>query len=116
MKKYFKKVLKFIKEKKLIFIIAASVLLVVGAIYFIFFRTKVDTIKSVKKVLAPNNYNVACLDSNCDYIVASNGNEFGKHTIIVYNSKGKKIAKININKEIIDEMVEPVGDDPAGFF
>ena len=95
MKKYFKKILKFIKEKKLLFIIAASVLLVVGAVYFIFFRTKVDTIKSVKKVLAPNYYNVDCLDSNCDYIVASNGNEFGKHTIIVYNSKGKKIAKIN---------------------
>lgn len=108
MKKYFKKVLKFIKEKKLIFIIAASVLLVVGAIYFIFFRTKVDTIKSVKKVLAPNNYNVACLDSNCDYIVASNGNEFGKHTILVYNSKGKRIAKINDNYDSESSITKKV--------
>ncbi len=95
MKKYLRKILEFIKKNKLIFIIAAIVLLIVGVIYFIFFRTKIDTVKSVKKILSPNSYSVECLDSECDYIVALKGDKYGKYTIYVYNSKGKKIAKIN---------------------
>ena len=94
MKKFFRKVKDYIKRNKLLFTIILLILLVIGIVYFIFFRTKVNTIKSVKKVLSPNFYEVECVDSLCDYISAYKGDKYGEHTIYIYNAKGKKIAKI----------------------
>lgn len=94
MKKYFKRIVNFIKKNKLILSIILFVLLAVGIVYFIFFRTRINTIKSVKKILSPNYYEVNCVDNLCDYISAYKGDKYGEHTIYIYNAKGKKIAKI----------------------
>ena len=94
MKNYIRKIINYIKKNKIIFTIVLLILLILGIVYFIFFRTKVNTIKSVKKVLSPNYYDVECIDSNCEYISAYKGNKYGDYTIFVYNAKGKKIAKI----------------------
>ncbi len=95
MKKILRKIINFIKGHKLLFIILAAIIVIAILIYFIFFKINIPTVKRVKKVLKPNYYSVECLDSDCNYIVAYKGDKFGKHTIYIYNSNGKKIAKIN---------------------
>lgn len=92
-----KKIKKFIRKHKKICLICLGILLILAIVLFILNKTGVNTVRRVKKVLAPNFYNVNCLDTNCDYIVASKGDKLGKNTTYVYDANGKKIAKFNSN-------------------
>ena len=89
-----KKLKKFIKRnlKKLLICVFALVILAIGLMIFSNFG--VTTVKRVKKVLSPDFYSVECLDANCNYIVASKGDKLGKYTTYVYDSNGKKMAKV----------------------
>ena len=87
-----KKPFKITKEMKLVAIIVAGVIFI-SAILLFLFRTKVDTITSVKKIVPAKYYSVECLTSSCDYIVAAKGNKLGKSTVTIYNAKGKEVGK-----------------------
>lgn len=89
------KIKKFVRNNKKLCLIISAILVIGIVLLFIFGRSSIVTIKSVKKILAPNFYSVDCLDENCDYITASKGDKLGKYTTYVYDSNGKKIAKIN---------------------
>ena len=95
MKKYCRKIKEFIKKNQLIFIVVLAVIVLAIFVYVMFFKLNITTIRFSKKISGSKNYSVECLDSNCDYIVASKGDQYGKYTTNVYNSKGKRIAKIN---------------------
>lgn len=89
------KIKRFVKNNKKLCLVI-STLLVIGIILLIIFgRSNVLTVRKVKKILSPNFYNISCLDENCEYISASKGDKLGKYTTYVYDSNGKKIAKIN---------------------
>lgn len=89
-----KKLKKFIRKnsKKLLICLAVLVVLAVGLVIFSNFG--ITTVKSVKKILRPDFYSIECLDANCNYIVASKGDKLGKYTTFVYDSNGKKLAKV----------------------
>ena len=89
-----KKLKKFIKRNLKKILICAFVLVVLAIGLMIFSNFGVTTVKRVKKVLAPDFYSVECLDANCNYIVASKGDKLGKYTTYVYDSNGKKMAKV----------------------
>lgn len=89
------KIKRFVRNNKKLCLIISAILVIGIVLLFIFGRSSIVTIKSVKKILAPNFYSVDCLDENCDYITASKGDKLGKYTTYVYNANGKKIAKIN---------------------
>ncbi|MBR4351015.1 MAG: hypothetical protein IKP98_02190 [Bacilli bacterium] len=95
MKKYCGKVKEFIKKNQLLCIAILAVIVLAIFVYVIFFKLNITTIKFTKKVSGSKNYSVECLDTNCDYIVASKGDQYGKYTTNVYSAKGKKIAKLN---------------------
>ena len=95
MKKYCRRIKDFIKKNQLIFIAVLAVIVLAIFVYVMFFKLNITTIRFSKKISGSKNYSVECLDSNCDYIVASKGDQYGKNTTNVYNSKGKRIAKIN---------------------
>ncbi len=95
MKKYCGKIKEFVKKNQLIFIVVLAVIVLAIFVYVMFFKLNITTIRFSKKISGSKNYSVECLDSNCDYIVASKGDQYGKYITNVYNSKGKRIAKIN---------------------
>ena len=89
------KIKKFVRNNKKLCLIISAILVIGIVLLFIFGRSNVVTIRKVKKILSPNFYSVDCLDENCEYITASKGDKLGKYTTYVYDSNGKKIAKIN---------------------
>ncbi len=95
---------KLVINKKLVTIIAAGIIVVIALLLFLF-RTKVDTITKVKKVAATKYYNVECLTSTCDYIVAEKGNKLGKSKVYVYDAKGNEVVsfkdKYNAKKDYV---------------
>ena len=96
MKKVFESIKKFFKKdifkNKKLWAIVCGIIVVLIILILIFGRTKVDTITRVKKVLGPKFYRVECLNSSCDYIVASKGDKLGKSKTLIYNANGKKVA------------------------
>ena len=89
------KIKKFVRNNKKLCLIISAILVIGIVLLFIFGRSNVVTIRKVKKILSPNFYSVDCLDENCEYITASKGDKLGKYTTYIYDSNGKKIAKIN---------------------
>ena len=81
---------------RIVAIIAAAVLVIIGVIALLS-RTKVDTITKVKRVVDTKYYNVECLDTACDYIMAAKGNKLGKSTVYIFDANGKKIASYKDN-------------------
>ncbi|MBR4830951.1 MAG: hypothetical protein IKZ96_04275 [Bacilli bacterium] len=94
MKKYIEKVKEFIKKNQLICIGIVAVIVLAIFVYVLFFKINIPTVKWVKKK-AVKNYSVECLDTDCNYILASKGDKYGEYTTYVYDSKGKQIAKID---------------------
>ena len=96
MKKIIEKIKNFFKKdifkNKKLWAIVCAILVALIIIFIIFGRTKVDTVTRVKKVLGPKFYRVECLNSSCDYIVASKGDKLGKSKTYIYNANGKKVA------------------------
>ena len=87
-----KEKIKFNFNKKTVAVICAGVIILIGLLFFLF-RTKVDTITKVKKVIGPKYYNVSCLTTSCDYIIAAKGNKLGKSKVYIYDANGKEVAK-----------------------
>ena len=80
----------FFKSKKFITIIALVAIILI--VCFTIFNGKTDSITKVKKVSSPNNYEVKCIGSDCNYIYAYSGDKQKKYNVTIYNSKGKKVA------------------------
>ena len=78
--------------KKLILCFACLIVigLVVGSIVTLF---KSDDIKSVKRILKNKYYNVECLDSYCNSIMAEEGNKLKTSKVYLLNKDGKTVAK-----------------------
>ena len=87
MKKYFKKAKEFIKKNQLICIGIVAVIVLAIFVYVLFFKLNINTIRFTKKVSGSKNYSVECLDINCDYLVSSNGDKYGKYTSLLSNNK-----------------------------
>lgn len=86
----------------LITIIVAVVLAILLVINFIAggFKSKTDVasdIKTVKKILNEKYNEIDCVDSNCDYIVASSGDTLKKTTYNIFNTNGKKVGSYTVN-------------------
>ncbi|MBR2997641.1 MAG: hypothetical protein IKF37_01010 [Bacilli bacterium] len=110
MKKVFKKIVNFIKLHKLLFLILAGIIVLGIIIYLIFFRLNISTIKRVRKIASPSFYDISCLNADCDYIVASKGDKYGKYTTFVYNASGKKIARINETYDSKSSYTKTISD------
>lgn len=82
---------KVVINKKLLAGIILGLIIIVILLCFLF-RTKVDTITRVKKVIPAKYYSVECLTSKCDYLVAAKGNKLGKTVVSVYDANGKEVA------------------------
>ena len=110
MKKVFRKIMNFIKSHKLLFIILAGIIALGIIIYLIFFRLNISTIKRVRKIASPSFYDISCLNADCDYIVASKGDKYGKYTTFVYSASGKKIARINETYDSKSSYTKTISD------
>ena len=87
-KSFFKR---YVFKNKIISIIVGVI--IIGLLLFaVLFRTNVDSISRVKKVLSNNYYKIECMSDECDYIIAYSGDKLGKSNILIYNAYGKKIA------------------------
>lgn len=100
--------------KKLIIIIFALLVLIIG-IRFIYNKfVKNDDISGVKKVLSAKYTELSCINSNCDGFIAVDGDKLSKYKVYLYNSKGSKVAtyKVNYNRdEKTTELPIEIGDD-----
>ena len=105
------------KEKKdnniiilTVLVVAILAILLVINLALSGFDKKLDKdkdISSVKKVLGTKYNKISCVDSKCDYVVTSQGDELKKVTYFVYDLNGKKIASFKVdyskkNSEMID--------------
>lgn len=81
-----------LKNKKTILIILGVVIVIIGI--FIVANLKNDgRISKVKRILDTKYYDIECLDSYCNSIMASKGEKLKESTIELYNNEGKKVAK-----------------------
>ena len=81
-----------LKNKKTIFIIVIAVIIIISI--FAIFNVKDDNrISKVKKILGNKYYDIYCLDSNCNGIVAAKGEKLKESTVELLNGEGKKVAK-----------------------
>ena len=99
----FVKYVKNNKTKCLIILLAA--ILIIGIAIAILKNVGNDEIKRVSKVLPQKYYDIECLDSKCDGIVAYKGEKTGKSKVTLLNSKGKVVAKY---KDVYDAKAKTV--------
>ena len=111
MGKIFRKIKDFCKRyifKNKIISIIVGIVVIALLLFVILFRTNVDCIKKVKKVLANKYYKVECMNSTCDYIIAYKGDKLGKNNILIYNAYGKKIASYKENFNASDKTIRNI--------
>lgn len=99
--------------KKNIIIIVSAILIFLLIIIVSLLRTSVNGIKKVNMALSNKFYSISCIDSNCNYLEANEGDKLGKTTTYVINSEGKKIAKFSQKyngKAKTDRVINEVTD------
>ena len=67
---------------------------------------KNDEISGVKKILSPKYTDVSCLDTSCNGIMAIEGNKLSDYRVLLFNSKGKRIANYKTAYDNKNKMVE----------
>ena len=101
-------------SKNNIFIIGIILfILLIVIIISILFKSSVVGIKKVKMALSNKFYSISCIDSNCNYLEANEGDKLGKTTTYIVNSDGKKIAKFSEKyngKAKTDRVINEVTD------
>lgn len=87
--------------KKILIIVLAVIVLLIGVRAVFNKFAKNDNISGVKKVLSAKYTSVSCINSSCDGFIAIDGDKLSKYKVYLYNSDGKKIAnyKVNYNKD-----------------
>ena len=79
-----------IKKLILVFVGLVIVGLVVGSIVTLF---RSDDIKSVKRILKSKFYNIECLDSYCNTVMAEEGDKLKVSKVYLLDKDGKVVAK-----------------------
>lgn len=82
-------------DKTRLFIILVGILVFIGIVFCLVRYFKSDDIKRVSKVLPQKYYDIKCLDSKCDQIVAYKGKRTGKSKVTLLTGDGKVVAKYN---------------------
>lgn len=87
--------------KKILIIVLAVIVLLIGVRAVFNKFAKNDNISGVKKVLSAKYTSVSCINSSCDGFIVIDGDKLSKYKVYLYNSDGKKIAnyKVNYNKD-----------------
>ncbi len=87
--------------KKILIIVLAVIILLIGVRAAFNKFAKNDNISGVKKVLSAKYTSVSCINSSCDGFIVIDGDKLSKYKVYLYNSDGKKIAnyKVNYNKD-----------------
>lgn len=87
--------------KKILIIVLAVIVLLIGVREVFNKFAKNDNISGVKKVLSAKYTSVSCINSSCDGFIVIDGDKLSKYKVYLYNSDGKKIAnyKVNYNKD-----------------
>lgn len=87
--------------KKILIIVLAVIVLLIGVRAAFNKFAKNDNISGVKKVLSAKYTSVSCINSSCDGFIVIDGDKLSKYKVYLYNSDGKKIAnyKVNYNKD-----------------
>lgn len=87
--------------KKILIIVLAVIVLLIGVRVVFNKFAKNDNISGVKKVLSAKYTSVSCINSSCDGFIVIDGDKLSKYKVYLYNSDGKKIAnyKVNYNKD-----------------
>ena len=87
--------------KKVLIIVLAVIVLLIGVRAVFNKFAKNDNISGVKKVLSAKYTSVSCINSSCDGFIVIDGDKLSKYKVYLYNSDGKKIAnyKVNYNKD-----------------
>lgn len=103
------KTINLFKKNKIAIVLIILLLFLGIVIYNLCFDNDSD-IKSVKKILKRDYFNVECLNSICSGFIAEKGEKLGKSIVEIYNFEGKKIGsykekynpKSKINKKPYD--------------
>ena len=83
----------FLKNNKKWIGLAILLVLIVCIIIVIVKYVQNDDIKKVNKVLKTKYYNIECIDSYCNGIVAEKGEKLKDTTVVLLNNEGKKVAQ-----------------------
>ena len=87
-----------------VFIIIIAII-VLGNIIFNKFNNN-NNIKSVKKILDTKYSDVSCIDSNCEKIMAIDGDKLSKYKVLLFNSNGKKVSEYKATYDSNSKSVE----------
>ena len=88
--------IKQLGRKKILISTAILVILVIS-IFLIYLKLNSGEIRSVKKILSTEYYDISCVDSNCNSIAAYTGDKLGESKIYLLNSDGKIVGKYSEN-------------------
>lgn len=100
--------------KKILIIVLAVIVLLIGVRAAFNKFAKNDNISGVRKVLSAKYTSVSCINSSCDGFIVIDGDKLSKYKVYLYNSDGKKIAnyKVNYNKDDkTTEVPVSIGND-----
>ena len=97
-----------IKNLVIKIVIAAVVifLIIIGGKFLFNKLNKNDEISGVKRVLNAKFTDVKCLDSSCDGIMAIDGDKLKEYKVLLFNSKGQKVATYNASYDSKNKIVE----------
>lgn len=94
------------KNKKILFV-AAFLLFVFLIVFFIFRNTKkTDEITKVDKILSEQYYNIECMDSKCDNLIAYSGDSSKTSEVTIVKSDGTQVAKYSVKFDAEEKVTK----------